>query len=55
MLNRVLADYVGVLAPLAQTSDGTMLNVNADMAAVAVARALGATRLMMVTDVPVSL
>lgn len=52
VLNRVLADYVGVLAPLAQTSDGTMLNVNADMAAVAVARALGATRLMLVTDVP---
>ncbi len=41
-----------MLAPLAQTEDGQLLNVNADMAAAAVATALHASKLVLLTDVP---
>ncbi|MFD1483756.1 acetylglutamate kinase [Lacticaseibacillus baoqingensis] len=51
-LKRFLTDHIGVLAPLAQTEDGTLLNVNADMAAAAVATAMHATKLVLLTDVP---
>ncbi|MFY0543188.1 acetylglutamate kinase [Brevibacillus sp. H7] len=45
--------YVPVIAPLAVTENGKQpLNVNADVAAGAIAAALGADRLVMVTDVP---
>jgi acetylglutamate kinase len=45
--------YVPVIAPLAVTKGGEQtLNVNADVAAGAIAAALGAERLVMVTDVP---
>ncbi len=45
--------YVPVIAPLAVTEDSEQtLNVNADVAAGAIAAALGADRLVMVTDVP---
>ncbi|MCP3030953.1 acetylglutamate kinase [Halobacillus sp. A1] len=45
-------DYIPVIAPLATTADGQMVNVNADVAAAAVANALNAEKLLFVTDVP---
>lgn len=51
-LQKVLEDYVVVLAPLVQTDDGQMLNVNADQAAVAITTQLSATQLIFLTDVP---
>jgi acetylglutamate kinase len=44
--------YVPVIAPLASGVDGTGYNVNADTAAGAVAKALGAEKLILLTDVP---
>jgi acetylglutamate kinase len=47
------AGYVPVIAPVAVSADGEhRFNVNADVAAGAVAAALSAERLVMVTDVP---
>ncbi|APX71464.1 acetylglutamate kinase [Companilactobacillus allii] len=51
-LDEVLEDQIGVLAPLAQTSDGQWLNVNADMAAAKIAVELNAESLVLITDVP---
>ncbi|MCP3027345.1 acetylglutamate kinase [Halobacillus sp. A5] len=45
-------NYIPVIAPLATTSDDQMVNVNADIAAAAVANALKADKLLFVTDVP---
>ncbi|QTC41062.1 acetylglutamate kinase [Bacillus sp. V3] len=44
--------YLPVIAPLALTKDGTKVNVNADLAAAAIAKAAGAEKLLYVTDVP---
>ena len=46
------AAYVAVVAPVAVTESGEFLNVNADTVAGEVARALGADRLVFLTDVP---
>lgn len=46
------AGYVPVLASLMSEAGGGVLNVNADQLAAAVAAALGAERLIYVTDVP---
>jgi acetylglutamate kinase len=43
--------YVPVVAPLARGTAGDVLNVNADTAAAALATALGATKLVYLTDV----
>lgn len=51
-LDEFLTHHIGVLAPLAQTEAGELLNVNADMAAAAVATALHASKLVLLTDVP---
>ncbi|WP_390406416.1 acetylglutamate kinase [Lacticaseibacillus jixiensis] len=51
-LDHFLSEHIGVLAPLAQTDTGDLLNVNADMAAAAVATALHASKLVLLTDVP---
>ncbi|GGF20168.1 acetylglutamate kinase [Halobacillus andaensis] len=45
-------NYIPVIAPLATTAEGQMVNVNADVAAAAVASALKAEKLLFVTDVP---
>jgi acetylglutamate kinase len=45
------ARFVPVVSPLARGDDGRGLNVNADEAAAAIAAALGAERLVFVTDV----
>src|ERR687884_333815 len=43
---------VPVIAPLGLDTEGTLLNINADMAAAAVAAALGADAALFLTDVP---
>ncbi|MBI4541070.1 MAG: acetylglutamate kinase [Gemmatimonadetes bacterium] len=53
LLERLLAlGLTPVLSPLSRGPEGMPLNVNADEAAVAVARALGAGRLFLISDVP---
>ncbi|WP_125703337.1 acetylglutamate kinase [Lacticaseibacillus daqingensis] len=52
LLRQLLATHIGVLAPLAQTTAGAMLNVNADMAAASIAQFLHPSRLILLTDVP---
>ncbi|MFE1316224.1 acetylglutamate kinase [Kitasatospora phosalacinea] len=56
LLASLLADgripVVSSIAPAADRSDGAVYNVNADTAAAAVAGALGARALLMLTDVP---
>jgi acetylglutamate kinase len=45
------AGYIPVVSPVAETSDGTPLNVNADYAAAALAGALGVSGCIFLTDV----
>jgi acetylglutamate kinase len=53
VLDQILGrDLIPVLAPLATSSDGTTNNVNADTFAGAIAGALKAKRLLLLTDVP---
>ena len=47
----IAADIVPVIAPVAAGADGTTYNVNADTMAGAVAAAIGAARLFLLTDV----
>jgi acetylglutamate kinase len=46
------AGLIPVIAPVGVGTDGQTYNINADTAAGAIAGALGATRLLMLTDVP---
>ena len=46
------ADIVPVVAPVGVGADGQTYNINADTSAGAIAGALGAERLLMLTDVP---
>ncbi|HWX49694.1 MAG TPA: acetylglutamate kinase [Roseomonas sp.] len=48
----IAADIVPVIAPVGVDADGQTYNINADTAAGAVAGALHASRLLMLTDVP---
>jgi acetylglutamate kinase len=50
--NLCLAGVVPVLPSLAEDDDGGLLNVNADTAAAAVAMAMGAEKLVFLTDTP---
>jgi acetylglutamate kinase len=50
--NLLSLHYLPVIAPLAVTNGGERVNVNADLAASAVAKALKAEKLVFVTDVP---
>jgi acetylglutamate kinase len=53
VLNQILGrDLIPVLAPLATSKDGVTYNINADTFAGAIAGALKAKRLLMLTDVP---
>jgi acetylglutamate kinase len=53
VLDQVIrSDIIPVLAPVAASQDGGTFNVNADTFAGAVAGALGASRLLLLTDVP---
>ncbi len=51
VINHVAQDYIPVVASIAADADGHSYNVNADEAATAVARAMGAHKLMFLTDV----
>jgi acetylglutamate kinase len=46
------ADIIPVIAPIAPGADGATYNINADTMAGAIAAALGAARLFLLTDVP---
>ena len=46
------AGLIPVIAPVGAGADGQTYNINADTAAGAIAGALGASRLLMLTDVP---
>jgi acetylglutamate kinase len=53
VLKQILGrDLIPVLAPVSQGSDGETYNINADTFAGAIAGALGAKRLLFLTDVP---
>jgi acetylglutamate kinase len=53
VLEQILGrELIPVLAPVAQGADGETYNVNADTFAGAIAGALGAKRLLLLTDVP---
>jgi acetylglutamate kinase len=53
VLNQILGrDLIPVLAPLATSREGVTYNINADTFAGAIAGALGAKRLLLLTDVP---
>jgi acetylglutamate kinase len=52
LLNRVADGYIPVVASVGADRDGNSYNINADEAAGAVARALGAYKIMFLTDVP---
>jgi len=51
VLERLLPDFIPVVAPLATGPDGTALNVNADVFAARLAQALGAEKLVLLTDI----
>jgi acetylglutamate kinase len=52
VLNHVAQDYIPVIASVGADWEGNSYNINADDAAGAVARALGAYKIMFLTDVP---
>jgi acetylglutamate kinase len=52
VLTHIAQDYVPVVASVGADLDGNSYNINADEAAGAVARALGAHKVMFLTDVP---
>jgi len=52
LLNRISEDYIPVIASVGADREGNSYNINADEAAGAVARALGAYKIMFLTDVP---
>lgn len=52
VLDHVAEDYIPVIASVAPDASGDSMNVNADEAASAVARALGAYKAVFLTDVP---
>jgi acetylglutamate kinase len=52
VLTHVAQDYIPIVASVGADRDGHSYNINADEAAGAVARALGAYKIMFLTDVP---
>jgi acetylglutamate kinase len=52
VITHIAEDYIPVIASIGADRNGRSHNVNADEAAAAVARALGAYKLMFLTDVP---
>jgi acetylglutamate kinase len=51
VIDRLLAEFIPVVAPLATGPDGGALNVNADVFAARLAQALGAVKLVLLTDI----
>jgi acetylglutamate kinase len=50
--NLIEAGYIPIVAPLGQAPDGTCLNINADLVASHLAGALGAEKLLFLSNVP---
>ena len=50
--NLIKAGYIPIVAPLGEAADGTCLNINADLVASHLAGALGAERLLFLSNVP---
>ncbi|HEY4035720.1 MAG TPA: acetylglutamate kinase [Ktedonobacteraceae bacterium] len=48
----IKAGYIPIVAPLGEASDGTCLNINADLVASCLAGALGAEKLLFLSNVP---
>lgn len=51
VIDRLLADFIPIIAPVAAGDDGGALNVNADVFAGKLAQALGAAKLVLLTDI----
>ncbi|MBK9031226.1 MAG: acetylglutamate kinase [Myxococcales bacterium] len=51
VLDRLVLDFIPVVAPLATGPDGAALNVNADVFAARLAQAIGAVKLVLLTDI----
>ena len=52
VIDRLVPEFIPIIAPLAAGPDGTALNVNADVFAARLAVALGAEKLVLLTDIP---
>jgi acetylglutamate kinase len=52
VIDRLIDDFIPVIAPVATGDDGRSLNVNADVFAARLAQALGAEKLVLLTDAP---
>ncbi len=50
--NLIKAGYIPIVAPLGEATDGTCLNINADLVASHLAGALGAEKLLFLSNVP---
>jgi len=51
VIDRLIADFIPIVAPIATGDDGGALNVNGDVFAARLAAALGAEKLVMLTDI----
>ena len=51
VIDRLIDDFIPIIAPVATADDGGALNVNADVFAGRLAQALGAEKLVMLTDI----
>jgi acetylglutamate kinase len=51
VIDRLTPDFIPIVAPLAAGPDGNALNVNADVFAARLAQALGAEKLVLLTDI----
>ena len=51
VIDRLLTDFIPVIAPIAVGADGQALNVNADVFAARLAQAIGAEKLVLLTDI----
>jgi len=51
VIDRLIPDFIPIVAPLAAGEDGQALNVNADVFAARLAQALGAEKLVLLTDI----
>ena len=51
VIDRLVPDFIPIVAPLAAGDDGQALNVNADVFAARLAQALGAEKLVLLTDI----
>ena len=51
VIDRLVPDFIPVVAPIATGPDGAALNVNADVFAARLAQALGAEKLVLLTDI----